>query len=50
MDISLKQLTVFVAVARGGSVSDAARELCLSQPATSMAISELERILGDKII
>ena len=48
MDITVKQLAVFVAVAKNTSVSLAAEELYLSQPATSMALAELERILGDK--
>lgn len=48
MDITVKQLAVFVAVAKNTSVSVAAEELYLSQPATSMALAELERILGDK--
>ena len=48
MNITLRQLEVFVAVARCGSVSQAASELYLSQPAASMAIAELEKLLGDK--
>ncbi|NQZ56376.1 MAG: LysR family transcriptional regulator [Lentisphaeraceae bacterium] len=48
MDITLRQLEVFVAVARCGSVSKAASELYLSQPAASMAIGELEKLLGDR--
>ena len=48
MNITIKQLGVFAAIARHSSVSLAAEELCLSQPATSMALAELERILGDK--
>ena len=48
MDVTLRQLQVFVAVARCGSVSQAASELYLSQPAASMAVAELEKLLGDR--
>ena len=48
MNITLRQLEVFVAVARCGSVSQAASELYLSQPAASMAVAELEKLLGDR--
>ncbi|MCM5703380.1 LysR family transcriptional regulator [Larsenimonas salina] len=44
--ITLRQLSVFVAVARSGSVSAAARKLGLSQSATSQALTEFERQLG----
>lgn len=44
--VSFRQLQVFVAVARLGTVSAAAAELCLSQSATSQALSDLERQLG----
>src|SRR5580765_6091604 len=44
--ISLRQLEVFVAVAREGSVRAAAEKLHLSQPALSMALGELESQLG----
>lgn len=44
--VSFRQLQVFVAVARLGTVSAAALELCLSQSATSQALSDLERQLG----
>lgn len=43
---SPRQLEVFVAIARNGSVRAAAERLHLSQPATSMALAELERLLG----
>ena len=43
---TLRQLEVFVAVARCENVSQAARELHLSQSATSAALAELERQLG----
>ncbi len=43
---SPRQLQVFVAVATHGGVAAAARALHLSQPAVSMALAELERLLG----
>jgi len=43
MKFSLRQLQVFVAVARSGSVSHAAGIISLSQSATSTALSEFER-------
>lgn len=44
--VSFRQLQVFVAVARLGTVSAAAGELSLSPSATSQALSDLERRLG----
>ncbi|QIZ78269.1 LysR substrate-binding domain-containing protein [Ferrimonas lipolytica] len=46
MRFSLKQLSIFEAVARTGSVSLAAEELAQSQSAASMALAQLERMLG----
>ncbi|HXC40121.1 MAG TPA: LysR substrate-binding domain-containing protein [Burkholderiales bacterium] len=46
MKITLRQMTVFDAVARLGSVSEAAREVALTQSAASMALRDLERNLG----
>lgn len=46
MRYSLKQLAVFDAVANLGSVSQAADQLALTQSATSMALSQLEKMLG----
>lgn len=43
MRFTLRQIEVFVAVARGENVSKGALELSLSQSATSAALSELER-------
>lgn len=43
MKLTLRQLEVFVAVARDQSVSRAADQLALSQSATSAALGELER-------
>lgn len=44
--ISPRQLEVFVAIAAAGSVRGAAERLHLTQPAASMALSELERHLA----
>lgn len=46
MHFTLRQLQVFVAVARQESVSRAAETLALSQSATSTALAELERQSG----
>ncbi|WP_122031967.1 LysR substrate-binding domain-containing protein [Aliivibrio sp. EL58] len=46
MRYSLKQLAVFDAVATTGSVSQAAEMLSLTQSATSMSLSQLEKMLG----
>ncbi len=43
MRYSLKQLTVFEAVADTGSVSQAAERLSLTQSATSMSLAQLEK-------
>ncbi len=46
MRYSLKQLAVFEEVASSGSVSRAAEKLSLTQSAASMALSQLEKMLG----
>lgn len=46
MHITLRQLAVFDAVARTGSVSQASAEIALSQSAASLSLKELERHLG----
>ena len=46
MAITLTQLTAFLAVVRGGSVTAAADELVVTQPSVSSAISALNRELG----
>lgn len=46
MRYSLKQLAVFEEVASSGNVSKAADELALTQSATSMALAQLEKLLG----
>lgn len=49
MRITLKQLDVFTAVAREGSVTKAANWLNLTQSATSMALGDLETQLGTTV-
>ncbi|QFU22610.1 LysR family transcriptional regulator [Shewanella eurypsychrophilus] len=49
MRITLKQLAVFEAVARSGQVARAAEMMNLSAPATSMALSELEKQLDARL-
>jgi DNA-binding transcriptional LysR family regulator len=49
MRYSLRQIEVFVAVARHESVSRAAQELSLSQSATSTALAELERLYDTQL-
>lgn len=46
MKLTLRQLAVFDAVARHGTVSAAAREVNLSQSSASLALQDLERALG----
>jgi DNA-binding transcriptional LysR family regulator len=46
MHLTLRQLTIFDAVARHQSFSRAAEELHLSQPAVSLQVRQLERNLG----
>ena len=44
--LTLRQLQIFLAVARSGSTTAAATEIALSQSATSAAVNELERLLS----
>lgn len=46
MAITVTQLTAFLAVIRGGSVTAAADELIVTQPSVSAAVSSLSRELG----
>ena len=46
MPISLKILRIFVAAAETGSTTLAASSLGLSQPSVSLAVAELEKVLG----
>ncbi len=44
--LTLRQLQIFVAVARSGSTTAASGQIALSQSATSSAVNELERVLS----
>lgn len=46
MDINLEQYRVFYQVSRHGSITAAARVLCVSQPAVSQSLQHLEDSLG----
>ncbi len=50
MQVTLRQLRIFEAVARHGSLSRAAHELSLTQPAVSMQIKQMEDQLGLVVI
>lgn len=50
MQITLRQLRIFEAVARHGSISRAAGELSLTQPAVSMQIKQMEDQIGLVVI
>jgi DNA-binding transcriptional LysR family regulator len=49
IQFTLRQLTYFVATAEAGSTLRAAETLNVSQPAISVAISQLEQIFGQKL-
>lgn len=49
MHFTLRQLQIFAAIARHGSVSAAAAEVALTQSAASTALSELERQTGRQL-
>jgi DNA-binding transcriptional LysR family regulator len=49
MSETLSSLRLFVRVARTGSISRAAREVFMSQPAASRALTGLERVIGVKL-
>lgn len=49
LPFSPRQLQVFAAIARTGSVSAAAQQMHLSQPAASMALGQLEQALGQPL-
>ncbi|HTM69809.1 MAG TPA: LysR family transcriptional regulator, partial [Luteimonas sp.] len=46
INISPRQLQVFVETVAAGSLRGAAERLHLTQPAASMALAEMERLLG----
>ena len=50
MNLKLRQLAGFVAVARLGSFSASARELNMTQPAFSQQIRQLETALGVRLL
>jgi DNA-binding transcriptional LysR family regulator len=50
MPVTLTQLRTFVAVARAGSVHEAARQLLVSQPSVSAALAALEREVGVELV
>lgn len=50
MNITLRQLRIFEAVARLGSISRAAAEVHLTQPAVSMQVKQLEDQLGLQLV
>lgn len=47
--LTLRQLQIFVAIAAAGSTIAAARQVSLSQSATSAALNELEALLGGQL-
>lgn len=47
--LTLRQLQIFVAVARSGSTTAASTDIALSQSATSSAVNELERLLSLRV-
>lgn len=49
MKITLKQLRIFDAIARSGSVGQAAKDVALTQSAASMSLKELERQLDAQL-
>jgi len=50
MNVTVKQLQAFVAVAGSGSFAEACQILHLSQPALSIAIKNLEEAVGGKLL
>jgi DNA-binding MarR family transcriptional regulator len=46
MNVTLRQLEIFAAVSSTGSVTDAAKELGLTQPAVSTTLGQLELTIG----
>jgi len=46
LHLTLRQLQIFIAVARTGSTTAASADIALSQSATSAAVNELERLLS----
>lgn len=49
MNVSVKQLRAFVAVAETGSFAEACEQLSITQPALSMAVKNLEEVVGGSL-
>lgn len=49
MNITLKQLQVFICITQEKTITAAAKKLFLSKPAVSMGLAELEKQLGQKL-
>lgn len=49
MDINLEYYKIFYCVGKTGSISGAAKLLCISQPAVSQAVKQLENSLGTNL-
>ncbi len=47
--VTLRQLEAFVAIVQGGTLSNAAEQLCLSKAAVSMTLNELEKQLNCRL-
>jgi LysR family carnitine catabolism transcriptional activator len=50
MNVTLKQLRAFVAIAESGSFAEASERVHLSQPALSIAIKNFEDCIGGKLL
>ncbi|MGK0499608.1 MAG: LysR family carnitine catabolism transcriptional activator [Oceanicoccus sp.] len=50
MNVTIKQMQAFVAVARAQSFAEACSQLNLSQPALSITIKNLEQVVGGKLL
>ncbi|PRX98145.1 LysR family transcriptional regulator [Allonocardiopsis opalescens] len=50
MDLTLRQLSVFVAVARAASFTAAAGELHVSQSSLSRTVADMERVVGARLL
>ena len=49
MNVNFEYYKVFTTYAPGGSLTAAAQELCISQPAVSQAVRQLEKEAGTKL-